>query len=83
MEIIDELPRGVAYSTNEINKMINKKKSQKELLTDHILKLTNMKSLNSFKFKRASLKKRKKSKKRKHSKKSKKHKKSSKKKKNK
>jgi len=47
MEIIDELPRGVAYSTNEIDKMINKKKSQKELLTDHISKLTNMKSLNS------------------------------------
>ena len=49
--------------------MIDKKQSQKELLNEQIKKLLTMKSLNNFKFKKASLKKRKKSKKKKKSKK--------------
>ena len=66
MEIIDELPKNVVYGKTEIDKILNKKLSQKELLTEHITRLRNMKtSVNSFKFKRASLKKRRKSKKKK------------------
>ena len=67
MEVIDELPRGVAYSNKEIDEMIDKKQTQKELLTKQIKKLSTMKSLNNFKFKKASFKKRKKSKRRKKS----------------
>lgn len=66
MDVIDELPKNVVYSNNEIDGILNKKISQKELLTEHITRLRTMKkSVNSFKFKRASLKKRRKSKKKK------------------
>ncbi len=67
MEVIQELEPGYMYPTKEIVVMVKEKKRQKELLTKQITKLEQMKSLNSFKYKRASLKKRKKSKRRKKS----------------
>tara|TARA_B100000963_G_C22109648_1_gene444257 strand:+ start:244 stop:462 length:219 start_codon:yes stop_codon:yes gene_type:complete len=67
MEVIQELEPGYMYPTKEIVVMVKEKKRQKELLTKQITKLEQMKSLNSFKYKRVSLKKRKKSKRRKKS----------------
>ena len=69
MEVIQELEPGYMYPTKEIVVMLKEKKRQKELLTKQITKLEQMKLINNFKYKKASLKKRKKSKRSKKSKK--------------